>query len=226
MIWQVPKIWENGEVWIIGGGSSIIQQFEIPQKVSQKVLEMKASIETYSPFLSKIHNKHVIGVNAAYLLGDWIDIIFFGDKGFYLSHARGLAGHSAMKVSCNPYLNNINWVKFVQRDNTKVRGLTDNPKKVSWNYNSGAAAINLAVHLGAKKIVLLGFDMKLQNNNQHWHNVYNTSNKKRFHLPFERHLRGFPNIAKDAEKLGVEILNASPDSAITVFKKVNVKDLV
>jgi hypothetical protein len=37
---------------------------------------------------------------------------------------------------------------------------------------------------------------------------------------------GFPEIAKDANRMGVEILNANPDSAIQDFKKVNVCDLI
>jgi hypothetical protein len=45
-------------------------------------------------------------------------------------------------------------------------------------------------------------------------------------MPFHKHLHGFPEIAKDAKRMGVTILNASPDSAIECFKKVNVKDLI
>ena len=45
-------------------------------------------------------------------------------------------------------------------------------------------------------------------------------------MPFHRHLRGFPQIAKDAKQMGVEILNASPDSAIECFRKVTVKELL
>ena len=37
---------------------------------------------------------------------------------------------------------------------------------------------------------------------------------------------GFPEIAKDAKKMGVKILNANPKSAINDFEKVNVKDLI
>lgn len=35
--------------------------------------------------------------------------------------------------------------------------------------NSGAGAINLAAHLGVKKIILLGYDMQYTGGKRHWH---------------------------------------------------------
>ena len=41
-----------------------------------------------------------------------------------------------------------------------------------------------------------------------------------------QHMVGFSKIAQDAKRLGIEIINASPDSKIKAFKKVPVKDLL
>ncbi len=73
--------------------------------------------------------------------------------------------------------------------------------------------------------------MKLNDtDNQHWHDVYKRGvtldQRKKRKMPFHRHLRGFPQIAKDAKQMGVEILNASPDSTIECFRKVTVKELL
>ena len=67
--------------------------------------------------------------------------------------------------------------------------------------------------------------------NQHWHDVYGRTKapvdpRKRRKMPFHKHLRGFPQIARDAKRMGVEILNASPDSAIECFRKVTVKEIL
>lgn len=231
MRWRVPRFWEDGDVWIIGGGPSITEQFKIPNNIVQGVLRGELPPSAYSPYMSFLHKKHVIGVNAAYLIGDWIDIVFFGDHGFFLRHKAGLAAFPGLKVSCTPYVEKHKWVKFVARDTSHPRGLTSNPEMVSWNFNSGAAAINLAVHTGARRIILLGFDMKLSSaNRQHWHDVYKVgeikSQKQLLRLPFDRHLRPFPMIAQDARKLGVEILNANPDSQIDCFPKFSLKELL
>jgi uncharacterized Rossmann fold enzyme len=102
---------------------------------------------------------------------------------------------------------------------------------LSWNGNTGAAAINLAIHFGAKRIMLLGFDMDIDPNNkmQHWHNLYAkgpvSDDRRRRKLPFSRHLLGFPVIAEDVKKLGVQIINVSKDSTITCFPKKTIKQV-
>ena len=229
-MWQVPRLWEEGDVWIIGGGPSVPRQFNIPKKIFQSVVR-GTSPSVYAPYMSALHDKHVIGVNVAYLLGDWIDFVFFGDKGFLLTHQEALSKFQGLKISCHPRTNEMKWVKFLARDKQHPSGITSNPMKVSWNGNSGAAAISVAAHTGARRIILLGFDMKLsEGNNQHWHNIYGRGThfdqRRLKKLPFHRHLRGFPPIAKDAKRMGIEIINASPDSAIECFRKVHINELL
>jgi hypothetical protein len=123
------------------------------------------------------------------------------------------------------------WIKYIPRDNKHPRGISDNPKMASWNGNSGAAAISIAANAGAKRIFLLGFDMKLDDSRkQHWHDLYgrlkNRNPKKPQHMPFDRHLRGFAEISKDAKRRGIEIINVCPDSAIREFKKVSLKEII
>jgi hypothetical protein len=225
-------MWEDGDVWILGGGPSVTKQFNIPDNVVQSVVEGSSPPSVYSPYMSYLHDKHVIGINVAYLIGDWIDIIFYGDSGFFLKHQVGLATFPGIKVSCHPTAERISWVKYTPRDRKHPRGISDNPRMASWNGNSGAAAISIAANAGAKRIILLGFDMKLSEDKmQHWHNVYGRNHKnpnprKPHHLPFDRHLKGFAEIAKDAKRRDIEILNACPDSAIHEFPKYSVKELI
>jgi hypothetical protein len=231
MIWQVPKIWDGADVWILGGGPSLPKQFGISNKVIQDVVSGISPPNTYSSYMSAIHDKHIIGINVAYLLGNWIDWVFFGDGNFFLNHQKQLAKFPGLKISCNPQVEKYNWIKYCPRDSAHVRGISSNPKMISWNSNSGSAAISIAVHAGAKRIILVGFDMKLdEGNHQHWHDLYGRFNqpprKKTGGMPFSRHLQGFPEIARDAKRMGVEILNACPDSAIESFKKVAVKELL
>jgi len=231
MSWIIPRMWEGGECWIIGGGPSIATQFEVPEDVITGVLSKTLPVSAYSPFLSAIHGRHVIGVNVAFMLGNWIDIVFFGDAGFYKQYQKQMNAFPKVKVTCNPILFNkknmhIQSVKLVRKDAAHGYGISQNKNSVAWNNNSGAAAINLAVHLGVARIFLLGFDMTLGlEGSQHFHDQYNRGkyiNGRK--LPFRRHLMSFPNIAKDAKRLGVEIINVSPDSAITEFPRVSLKE--
>lgn len=230
-MWNVPRMWEGGDVWILGGGPSVTKQFGIPDSVVQKVVAGISPPSVYSSYMSGIHNKHVIGINVAYLIGDWIDVVFFGDVGFFLIHKERLAKFPGLKVCCHPSVEKHNWVKYLLRDRNKSKGISNAVNTISWNNNSGASAISMAAHAGAKRIILVGFDMKLNGNNQqHWHDLYGKGEirgvRELQKLPFERHLRGFPEIARDARKLGIEILNASPTSAIDDFPKFSVKELL
>ena len=231
MTWQVPRIWEEGDVWIIGGGPSIPRQFDVPDKVIRDVVRGVSPPSAYSPYMTQLHNKHVIAINVAYMIGDWIDMVFFGDGGFFLKHREKVALFPGLKVSCSPKTQDVPWVKYVARNGQHPRGISPNPKMVSWNGNSGAAAVSVAANAGARRIILLGFDMKLGGrNDQHWHDLYGRGAIKEEQrlkkMPFHKHLRGFPTIAEDAKRRKIEILNASPDSAITCFQKVTVNELL
>jgi hypothetical protein len=227
-------MWEEEDVWILGGGPSVPEQFGIPSKIVQTVMNRTSPPSVYSSYMKGIHNKHVIGVNMAFTIGDWMDIVFFGDNGFFLRYQEQLANYPGLRVTCTGQTSvNVPWMKVLEKDTEHVRGISRIPGKISWNKNSGAAAINLAAHTGAKRIILLGFDMNLnENKNQHWHDIYQRGkieeekDRRRTAATFERHLKGFAQIAFDARVLGIEILNASPTSEIKEFRKTTVKELL
>lgn len=232
MLWTVPKLWDGGDAWIIGGGASMPRQFDIPEDVIQRVMNGKEDVSAYSPYLSPLHNKHVIGVNNAYRIGNWIDICFFGDCSWYLVHRLALAKFPGLKITCCIRFaaksgKNMEGIKYLAKDKAIRYGISTNPSTVAWNANSGAAAISLAANLGAKRIILLGFDMSLdQNHRSHWHRQHHPTKKTPPLPPFKRHLRGFPDIASHAKKRGIEIINCSPVSAIKEFKVVPVAKLL
>jgi len=216
--WSPPKIWKNGECYILGGGPSIPEVFDIPESLVRAVRKKEKDLSTFSPYMEPIHDKHVIAVNSAYKLGNWIDVIFFGDKTWYLDNRYNLAKIPRIKVTCSPYFRTAireEQIKFIARDSKKL-GLSDKPTTLCWNYNSGACAIDLAIHFGVKRIYLLGFDMqnKAKTGNSHWHAEY--SNRKK-DPPYKRHLQGFPSIAKIASQRDIEIINISTNTAITEF---------
>jgi hypothetical protein len=240
MIWSVPPIWEDGEVWILGGGPSVTKQFGISDDVVNDVINKVKPPSAYSPYMEAIHKKHVIGINVAFLIGKWMDVCFFGDGKFFQPNKEALAQWPGLKVTCSPGLSRIPWVKYLARDSKHTFGISSKPNSVSWNVNSGSAAVSMAANAGAKRIILVGFDMTLgKDGSKHWHKLYQPTLSPQdvrglrrigiqcqVRMPFQRHLHGFPQMLKDAQARGIEIINACPESAITVFPKCNVKDLL
>ena len=226
-------MWEDGECWVIGGGSSVPRMFGVPADIIQDVYKKRKTIEAYSPYLSAIHDKHIIGVNTAYQLGSWVDIMIFGDKQFYLEHAMRLLEFKNLKVSSHSRIRNgrpgVYHVKYIAQDRQRVTGLSSTPNHVSWNKHTGATAINLAYHLGVKRVYLLGFDMKLDvNGKAHSHAEYHQEgfpiHGKR--VPYTTHLATYPDIARDAKAYGLEIINVNDNTAITEFPVVKLEDVL
>jgi len=228
MGWKIPKMWHEGTCFIFGGGNSIMEQFNVPKEIIEKILNKEISVNELSPYFAYLHDKHVIGINKAYKIGKWFDIIYFGDSSFYLLNKKGLADYPNLVISCaNNFQHGRLGIKKVDRDTSKTFGISKKNGKVSWNNNSGSAAISLACHLGVKKIVLLGFDMNTENPEQssHWHRMYGVQKSdEKLKRTFKRHLKGFKQIAIDAKEMGVEIINLNPNSAINEFPKMSLQE--
>jgi hypothetical protein len=84
---------------------------------------------------------------------------------------------------------------------------------IHYGHNSGFQALNLAILLGAARIVLVGFDMRIVDGRRHFHGDHPhpliNADPRRFVPHFERAAASLP--------VGVEILNATPGSALTCF---------
>lgn len=87
--------------------------------------------------------------------------------------------------------------------------------------NSGGGAISLAAHLGARRIVLLGYDCKHgKDGKRHWHGDHpkglgnaNVIDK------WPRHFRDLSLRLK-----GIEIVNSTRDTALDVFPLMSLED--
>lgn len=209
--WHAPKMWLGSTVFLIGGGTSL--------------RDMDWSL---------LHGRRTIGCNDAYLLGPRVtDICYFGDRGWYRRHTRptvdigmgpqpGLLQFSGLKVTCLSEMVGYKGLLVLQR---RPRTIEEAPR-VGWFTSTGASAINLAAILGAKKIVLLGYDMTLgpdKMNNWHLNLVHNPNQGI-----FKKFIEMMGHLKKDMELKhpDVEILNANPESRLELFPKIEREELL
>lgn len=212
MNWTAPEMWADQTVYIIGGGASVLK----------------------TP-LHPIHDRCVLGVNNAFTLGPWVDVTFFGDQAWWERECLALLRHPGLIVTCLPgkIFADMKRVKQLTRNNSLLGIHTKTQDQIRWNQNSGAASINLAILLGAAKVVLLGFDFKTDRKHglregHNWHDFHNQKAAPAQDIYETKFLKGFKCIARDLEKLNnggwhrkVEILNATPGSALDVFPRVS-----
>lgn len=87
---------------------------------------------------------------------------------------------------------------------------------------SGYAGLNAAALKGGRRIVLLGFDYGLIEGRRHYHDAYSwaPADARMWRAWAIR----FNAAAKSIAELGIEVVNASPQSAITCFPKMSIDD--
>ncbi|MFQ5954709.1 MAG: hypothetical protein ACE5JZ_06580 [Kiloniellales bacterium] len=166
----------------------------------------------------------VIAINDAYLLAPWADVLYFCDCRWFEWHAERpeFQAFKGLKVTLDEEVPkrhpDIKGVRNTGRD-----GLEMAPTGIRTGRNGGYQAINLAVHLGAARIVLLGYDMKpAADGRTHWHGGHPVPLKE---TVFQRAmLPCFATLVRPLQELGVEVINATPDSALTTFPKRRLED--
>jgi hypothetical protein len=169
--WKVTPEWINEDVHIIGGGSSLLG-FDF----------------------SKLESKRVIGCNDAFNLGPQVvDVCLFGDTSWWQKNKWELEKFKGRVASVSTGTVNFQLPWMLQLTRAETPGL-HRPPLLGWNYSTGAAAINLALQLGARRVFLLGFDLCRKEEKTHWHKK---RDKLTTDVSFLRFLNGFKRLAED-----------------------------
>lgn len=97
---------------------------------------------------------------------------------------------------------------------TGAHGLSRDPKKIHTGMNSGFAAVNLAYHLGATRILLLGYDMQLDGDKRHWFGAHPAG------MEVDSNYPDFINAFKTTlpvEQYGIEVWNCTRKTALHCY---------
>lgn len=152
----------------------------------------------------------VIVTNTTFRLAPWADWLYAMDRKWWEHHLKevrsvfkgGLISNSA---------------------HARQLGIThtgDILKRFEPNQNSGAAAISLAVRLGASRVIMLGYDGGIVQGVTHWHGNHpkplgNCGSQRRWPHQFQK--------LRDMYK-GADIVNASRHTTLTVFPRASLED--
>ena len=102
------------------------------------------------------------------------------------------------------------------------RGAGLEPRGLRYGFSSGHQAINLAALFGARRIVLLGFDMQPRDGREHFHAPHPWARLQPADK-YAKHIAAMVVLASDCAAAGVEVLNASADTALSCFRRVNLE---
>lgn len=164
----------------------------------------------------------VIAVNDAYRLAPWAEVLYGCDTRWW-RWQDGAPAFAGQKWS----LDGPNWATLQNRftdialiGRGQTTGLSLDPGEICTGSNSGYQAINLAVLFGARRIVLLGYDLQATDGLTHWFG----SHPEPYHEPppFALYLQHFPTLVAPLQAAGVELINATRETALTCFPRVDV----
>lgn len=204
MTTPVPRLWPESTIACLGAGPSLTRE---------DVDRLRGVVR-------------VIAVNTSYQLAPWADALYACDEVWWFreTHRPGIDTFGGLKYSVDEFL-----IAARRRhhppprrppgvevlDNTGDTGIETQPTGLRTGRNSGYQAVNLAVHLGARRILLLGYDMKTSKDGRHhWHNDYRSTSA------YDHFCQSFETTVEPLRTLGIEVLNCTRDTALRCFPRV------
>ena len=195
--WSVPRMWEGRTVAVLASGPSM------SQSIADDIL------------LSELPT---VVVNTTFRLAPWADVLYAADQGWWLRYAKELTEFKGLRVSCTPASPRIGAHLLT---NTGKVGFDPDPSCIRTGGNSGYAALHLAVHAGAARILLCGFNMSGEG---HWHGRHPDPLRNAGTGIYARWLLHFQGLAVALKERNVEVLNCTPGSALTMWPHVSLEE--
>jgi hypothetical protein len=158
----------------------------------------------------------VLAIKDAIRVAPWADALYGCDAKWWEVNGDTL-NFSGAKYTLDPKAHR--WATLLGRSGDD--GLeTIQKDSLRTGLNSGYQAINLAVHLGATRIVLLGYDMQPGPRGNHFFGEH----PWRRHLPYAMVLPKFDTLIKPLRDLGIEVVNATRRTALKAFPCVSLEE--
>lgn len=210
MDWVTRKLWAGQTCAVLASGPSMTRE------VAQVVRESGCRVIAV--------NDQGIDKNGKPAMAPWADIMYASDATWWNNMRREAVKFAGRKVTIATQGNvtpNVIADDVVIMGHGGVAGFDERPTHLRTGSNSGYAATHLAINLGAARIVLCGFDMRVVGDRAHWFGDHHWRGPHR--TDYSIFLYHFRNAAKEFLKRA-EILNATPGSALTCFPMMDLKE--
>jgi hypothetical protein len=166
-----------------------------------------------------------IVVKSSWHLCPWADVLYGIDKGWWIAN-QGAPKFKGMKFSPSPTACRAYGLRQV-RLKSRAQILVDEPGVLGCGVrtgggHSGFQAVNLAVQFGARRILLVGFDMTLANGT-HW-KVNDPGVAKADAGRVNAWREAMDACAPQFEELGVDVINCSMQSALTAYPTMRLSE--
>jgi hypothetical protein len=155
-----------------------------------------------------------------------------GDFMFYVWHKKALdwlIDHGVPMVTFDDVPKNQN-PKIIYLEKADSDGLLHNGR-IPWfmsgngmGGNTGSGAMQVAYYLGAKRIVLVGFDMNAPENKRNFHSMHKGAVD--LHLPYPDFIRRMESLRTGLYQENVEVVNTCLTSGLKAYPFMSLKAVV
>lgn len=175
--------------------------------------------------LARAHVEAMIAVNDSYKLAPDATVLYAADAKWWGWHKGCVAPHTVGKVAYPAFTGQLAYalartpfrhVQILRRG--PQSGLTLDPGKVALGLNGVYQSINVAVHLGATRILLLGVDMR----GGHFFGRHPDNSAPPFTLCLQR----FATLTGPLQTAGVEIVNCTRTTALEAFPRLSLEEVL
>lgn len=165
--------------------------------------------------LRRYRSWNVAAVNNSWVLVPWCRLLYASDLAWWKKYGKEAKRFPGEKFTSDPTAARIHRAQLVRR--REGQGLCRQPGFVHTGGNSGYQLVNLLYHMGARTIVLLGFDMHRKFGG-HWHGEHeNMLSAPQAHIT--EWIKRFKPLAEDLAHEGVDVVNATPGSKLPWFRR-------
>lgn len=170
----------------------------------------------------------VIAINGSLRLAPWADVAYCADARMWKwLHDEGTLNQATgVRIGLERKTGGVRdvadygvYVLHCARD----AGLSADPGVLHSGGHSGYQAINLAVLMGASRILLLGFDGQAVNKRDEWHAPHPSEAKKPNYRAWQDALSG---LVKPLADRGVSVVNCSRHTVYTAFPRRPLRDML
>lgn len=201
----MPRLWPGATIVCLGSGPSLTQDDVFAIACVRDVRHLR-----------------VITVNTTYQLAPWADVIYAPDEKWWGWHGEDVSARcrglkltlSQDEHAARAGAHRLDW--------RSGGGLSTDPRRVMTGGHGGYQAINVSVHLGASRILLLGYDLQADPSTDHVH--HHRAHPDHSVVPYERWRAVYETLMAPLGALGIEILNCSRATAITAVPRASLDE--
>jgi hypothetical protein len=208
--WSVPKMWDGQTVAILASGPSLTREMA-------ELVRGKCRVIAVNNQGIPVHYKGVLEP----ALAPWADLLYAADAKWWNCYKDRALAFAGLKVTLKGA---VPFKEVYALQQSPQRVFDERPTHIVSGGNSGYQALHVAVHTGAKRILLCGYDMVSADKRKHNHDDHPPRLNSRGN--YATWLNCFAKLAPVLQAKGVKVFNCSPKSALRAFPKGDLRNLL